>query len=240
MTPFSATLALELVDLIRAAYQLSWNQQIALPDGWSLRSLITVDINQADKTADKPAIIATENCNWGVSCMRGTTGVIAIRGTETRTQWLEDFEATRTPAPVDWPTRPGAVHRGFYEVYSQLRGSLIAADADLAGMGCQEIYVTGHSLGAALALLAGVSLARNTWTFAGPRVFGPGVDFPCYRIVNHWDIVPHVPLPPMYRHVGTQVGVDSGFSKDVRKTHSLEYGYVPGLRALAEKEPRAA
>jgi len=235
---FDAKFALDILRPINtSAYQFSWNQAITLPDGWEQVATITVDPSLINKeTASGLAKIAiTEDSNWGVAARNGDTAVIAIRGTDTKHQWLEDFDATAEPVSHDgwW------VHHGFEEVYQSLRGSVAAAYQAVSS--APNIYITGHSLGAALALLAGVDLKNpNTWTFAGPRVFAAGAKFDCYRIVNHWDIVPNVPVPPLYEHVGTAINVDGGFTLDAAVAHSLDQGYAPGLSKLIGAAARTA
>jgi triacylglycerol lipase len=227
---FDAKFALDiLLPINTSAYQFSWNQTVTLPAGWEQIATITVDKSVIDKeTASGLAKIAiTEDDNWGVAARKGDTAVIAIRGTDTKHQWLEDFDATAVPVSHDgrW------VHHGFEEVYQTIRTSVAAAYKAVSS--APNIYVTGHSLGAALALLAGVDLKNpNTWTFAGPRVFAAGAKFDCYRIVNHWDIVPNVPVPPLYGHVGTAINVDGGFTLDAGVAHALDKGYTPGLKKL--------
>ncbi len=218
-----------LIPINTAAYQLSWDQTVTLPPGWTQVASITVDRSQVDReTASKMAQIAiAEDCNWGVAARKDDVGVVAIRGTDNRQQWLEDFDALARPVShgAYW------VHCGFEEVYSTIRDSVAAAIKAVSG--CRTVYITGHSLGAALALLAGLDNNNaNTWTFAGPRVFGPGARLGCYRVVNHWDIVPNVPVPPIYEHVGENVGVDGGFTLEAGIAHGLDTAYGPGLKKL--------
>jgi len=218
-----------LLPINTAAYQLSWNQTIKLPGGWEQVATITVDPSViSQQTASGLAKIAiSENCDWGIAARKDDVAVIAIRGTETPQQWLEDFDALATPvAHGGWWT-----HHGFEEVYLTIRSSLGAAYQSVSG--AATIHVTGHSLGAAVALLAAVDHANpNAWTFAGPRVFAAGARFDCFRIVNHWDIVPNVPVPPVYEHVGTPINVDGGFTLDPAVAHSLDQSYAPGLKKL--------
>ena len=64
-----------------------------------------------------------------------------------------------------------------------------------------SLYITGHSLGGALAVIATKELDRDTlaacYTFGSPRVgneeFGEEIRAPIYRIVNAADGVPRVP-----------------------------------------------
>src|ERR1051326_6143101 len=235
---FDARFALEtLLPINNAAYQFSWNQMITLPSGWEQIATISIDQSVIDKeTASGLAKIAiTEDSNWGVAARNGDTAVIAIRGTDTKHQWLEDFDALAVPVSHNgwW------VHHGFEEVYQWIQPIFEAAYRAVSSV--PMLYITGHRLGAALALLAAVDTNNpNTCTFAGPRVFGAGAKFNCFRVVNHWDIVPNVPVPPLYGHVGTAINIDGGFTLDAAVAHSLDQGYAPGLKQLLGVAARTA
>ena len=235
MQPFDPTFALTLAELTQAAYDFSRDKTISLPDGWTLRSNIIVDLSVADAYAEAQALIAMENDNWGISAVNGDVGVIALRGTETPHQWLIDFDAVASmTAETVFPLAGKyKLHRGFYGVFQTIRASIAAARADLLGVAAvKRLVITGHSLGAALALIAGAALGCETWTFAGPRVFASAFPFDCYRIVNCWDIVPHVPLPPLYNHKGLEKKIDGGFNLGFLATHGLVSAYIPGIKKL--------
>lgn len=91
------------------------------------------------------------------------------------------------------------VHTGFRTAYNQVR-----AQVQLAVDGLPEgysLYLTGHSLGGALAVVATRDLERDglaaCYTFGSPRVgneeFGEEIRAPIYRIVNAADGVPRIP-----------------------------------------------
>ena len=93
------------------------------------------------------------------------------------------------------------IHDGFYKAFKcveiDVRGSVdILKDFSL--------YVTGHSLGGALALIATRALNSDNlaacYTFGSPKVgteeFGEDIKPPIYRVVNAYDIVPV--SPPTY------------------------------------------
>ncbi|WP_264060941.1 lipase family protein [Mycolicibacterium psychrotolerans] len=146
----------------------------------------------------------------------------------------------------------GDVHMGWMGLYESMRANL-AANLPAACAGCEHVIVTGHSLGAALAVLAAPDIAKSLsvpepelTTFGGPR---PGLyDFAvpfnllidsCSRVVNLFDIVPHLPLalPGLpYTHVDVQIAVDSGGSIDQTHRHSLD-AYRSGLNGLVQAQP---
>lgn len=91
------------------------------------------------------------------------------------------------------------VHQGFLNAFGHIRKAI--AD-DLKQHKGIPVYITGHSLGGALAVLATRLLASDSqgacYTFGSPRVGNEKVDdqikTPIYRIVNSADGVPRVPL----------------------------------------------
>jgi hypothetical protein len=158
--------------------------------------------------------------------------VLALRGSQTYAEWLNDIDAL----PASFAFGAGYVHGGFYNQYtmgtdgtpqsdsnSRPAGSLAAQVAALFADGGPlatinvPLYVTGHSLGAALAAFAAYDVASNFASnvssvtmihFAPPRVaagedphivefFANGFQqtVPAsYAIVNAADIVPILPM----------------------------------------------
>jgi hypothetical protein len=246
---FNATAARDVVlPLAQAAYTVMDGGKPVLPPGFSQTSLIEADgAVLTAMTAPHPAAVAMMKDTNIFGLMGHNTdsriAFVSFRGTSDLAEWLEDFDfIPRTYLPV---TGFGQVHAGFQDVYELVRGN-IAANLAAATAGCDQILVTGHSLGAALAVLAAPDIFRamppNTIeprlvTFAGPRVglgdfaaaFNAAIES-CFRVVNFLDIVPLVPPAP-YVHVGAEVAVDSGGPIDIGWRHSIA-AYRDGLSAL--------
>jgi triacylglycerol lipase len=130
--------------------------------------------------------------------------VVAFRGTSSRAHLKTDIQARLNVARVAVDGRCVRVHAGFYAAFrkieSKLREVLTARDE------AKAVYLTGHSLGGALALVAAAAFGGNdklgdriaaVYTFGAPRVGGADfpnlVKAPHYRVVNSGDVVPLVP-----------------------------------------------
>lgn len=122
--------------------------------------------------------------------------ILAFRGTETKA--IEDI---RTDAKVGLQAAPGGgrVHPGFYRAFASVQGSIQQA---LNTHGDCPLYITGHSLGGALAVVATRYLEHPqvaaTYTYGGPRVgdeaFFDDFRVPVYRVVNGADVVARLPF----------------------------------------------
>ena len=148
-----------------------------------------------------------------VSSNREAT-IVAFRGTEKNVaDWLTDADASLVSGPLD-----GRVHEGFYDSLSDVWHALDRTITRLDPHGDKPLWLTGHSLGGALATLAtarwidrGRPIA-GMYSFGQPRtgdrVFARNFDFAmkssAFRFVNDNDLVSRVPPRAMgYRHVGT-------------------------------------
>jgi len=128
--------------------------------------------------------------------------VLAFRGTASLRDWRTNLNVRRVPLPG----MPAVtVHCGFLEAFECCRAE-IEADVDAHVPSTLGLYITGHSLGGALAQIASAVLERDNlaacYTFGSPRVGTLGFDLqvkcPHYRVINDWDLVPGVP-PPWFR-----------------------------------------
>ena len=246
---FDAAFARDVVlPLAQAAFTVTSGGPATLPPGYTQTGLIQADTAVLTAmVAAHPAVAAmTKDTNiFGLMGRNpaSRTAFVSFRGTSDIEDWVADIDAI--PAGYLPIATFGQVHSGFQDVYQLIRGS-IAAKLATATAGCDQILITGHSLGAALAVLAAPDISRNMppnnieprlITFGGPRVglsdFAAAFDAAiesCYRVVNFLDIVPYLPPTP-YVHVGAQITVDSGGPVNVAWRHSLT-AYHDGLSAF--------
>lgn len=158
--------------------------------------------------------------------------VLAFRGTE-----VTKLKDITTDIKAGMATMiEGRVHKGFRQAYQSVKDDIEKNIAKLEGI---PLYITGHSLGAALATLATQTLEQNhafrdqiaaCYTFGSPRVGNTEFDREfksvVYRVVNTTDIVTVIPLLLMrYIHVG-----DVRFLE--RAPGELRRGYIPFLQRM--------
>ena len=186
--------------------------------GWRPRNILARQFNSVLKLTSTKGFVA----------ISGDMTIISFAGTEPTSvaNWLTDLAFFKTPF---------GIHEGFQAgadvVWSQVR----AAGANAAG----GIFLTGHSLGAAIAALSAQRLLAESvitserligiYTIGMPRAgneaFAAGYDsdssgllgLRTYRLVHGEDIVPDVPpaSPPFgFRHVGRLLACPRGGSFD--------------------------
>lgn len=151
--------------------------------------------------------------------------IIVFRGTQTTVEWINNLTAVQKDYtdPISGQYF-GKIHEGFIKNYLRIVEPLpreIAKTLDPT-LPC---YITGHSLGASLAILAALDIALNVpalkeqaqlYTYASPRVGDPtfaklhSQQVPnSYRVVNLAD---SIPLMPPTQSVGTYVHVGQAWS----------------------------
>ncbi|MEW6095634.1 MAG: lipase family protein [bacterium] len=137
--------------------------------------------------------------------------IIAFRGTEPDcvNDWLTDINIKRTDG----------IHRGFRKAYQDIRKNILGLVREHIK---KEIYLTGHSLGGALAIICALDIAwaniKGIYTFGSPRIFNrKKVEMfdnlyrnTSYRIANNCDIVTRIPTRISgYHHVAQLVYIDN-------------------------------
>jgi len=144
--------------------------------------------------------------------------VIAFRGTEALKlhDWLTDLDARMV----------NDQHEGFMKALRSVFTPVLEALQEFAPYPTKKVFVTGHSLGGALAMLLGMRLCHRVdavYTFGQPRVgnrkfvadYTPVLGAVTYRLVHEEDIVPRVPGVLMgFRHAGQEVFLNcAGFTQ---------------------------
>jgi pimeloyl-ACP methyl ester carboxylesterase len=133
--------------------------------------------------------------------------ILAFRGTTDQADWNTNLK-TKSPRTIVVEGRPPVcVHEGFFRAYSAVAEEVRRL---LDGVQGKPIYITGHSLGGAVAVVATASLPRDEiaacYTYGCPRVGDRSLDAyvkpPHYRIVNGLDVVPLIPFTVMRYHHG--------------------------------------
>lgn len=166
------------------------------------------------------------------------TAVVVFRGTDNKVDWLVNMTATSVP------TENGLIHRGFHDAYKASdAGTPLKPQVDkvLAEHSIKKVWISGHSLGGALALVAADDLlSQGAIEIAGVMTFGqPAVakselanhlDLQLLgryaRFVNHDDIVPRIPIT--YEPCGRLVWfTDTGLKRSEPKRMVASSSGVP-------------
>jgi hypothetical protein len=191
----------------------------------------------------------------------GRVVIVCYRGTEPMSliNWLTDADVYPEQVRFAFPGSDEGyeVHAGFYrnvratryEVLAMLQravdGGSVLDDGGTVPHPMQTLYITGHSLGGAMALLLGIMLATDpaftplarrlqaVCTYGQPMVGSPGLAEACHRhevlgprvvrYVYRDDVVPH--LPPKdsghFAHVGQERLFDGRCWRDVDPTEQM-------------------
>jgi predicted lipase len=158
---------------------------------------------------------------WGFVLRSSESSIISFRGTQQTNEWFQNVLAQQirhtSLSPFEFV---GKVHRGFFTLYSLIAQQVFEAAQKLDKS--RPIYITGHSLGASLAILAAMDLAiripeiknqLRLYTYAGPRI--GNIEFAeahshlvpnHYRIVNVADSIPMAPPTKVDKLVFTHSG----------------------------------
>lgn len=175
--------------------------------------------------------------------------IIVFRGTQTGVEWINNITAVQKDYtdPISGQYF-GKIHEGFIKNYLRIVQPLpreVAQKLDPT-IPC---YITGHSLGAALAVLAALDIALNIpqlkdkiqlYTYACSRVGNPtfatlhAQQVPnSYRIANLADAMP---LMPPTQGVGTYVHVGQEWSFLSQNGDFMPNHVVDTYRAAIERE----
>jgi triacylglycerol lipase len=181
-------------------------------------------------SAKGPGILARVEPFGFVARSRTSGNVFAVfRGTQSLEDWMANLSFPQVEHP--W----GHAEKGFKDLYDQCAAATRAA-VQQAPAGA-NVYVTGHSLGSALATLATADLVDsgsanvNMYNFASPRVgdrsFADrfnGRVANRWRIVNTEDIVTTVPIATP--ELGTAAQPHNPMGMFLMLAHHLDFEHV--------------
>ncbi len=221
---YNARDALSLAVLSSLAYASAKRAADVLKNDFGFQDVLPFD-KQLGKDIDTQGFIAASADNL----------VVAFRGSESKAaDWLANVQTVVDPGPFPKTN----VHEGFQDA---LFPAVLALGYTLRhlGTGGKNIWITGHSLGGALASLFTAMLLQEMhvlgkayalgdehrlcglYSFAAPRVGNRAFDktfgkrareqqILAYRVVNDGDAVPHVPPEPWFSHAGTRALLKDG------------------------------
>lgn len=150
---------------------------------------------------------------------------IVFRGSKGFRDWLANMKALK------FNTDYGKIHSGFMDGFSVVRGEIFTA-MNRARDNNKKLYLSGHSLGGALAAIAaadsnfhiGSTPIEGIYTYGMPKTSNRtaanyinsnfGTRF--FRFVNDRDIVTRI--PPGSRHVGRLIHFDK--HGEIKNTHN--------------------
>jgi predicted lipase len=162
---------LQCGELVKSAESLE-NQ--ANYDALSLSNTCVIKTIYVDENAnDVSNIIQSFRSIGFISIGKDNTAFIIFRGTSGNKEWIQDFKS--------WPTSTsdGGEEDGFHDLYHALSFTTSASTTFINDLGTflkdfTTIYISGHSLGGALAVLLAYDLSKRQGihlvTFAAPKV----------------------------------------------------------------------
>jgi triacylglycerol lipase len=165
---------------------------------------------------------------WAYIAVSDAMIVLSFRGTQSLKNWGTNLGALLVPVFGSDAIKQLMIHKGFYSAYQDMRADgahfeAVFREAMLARPNTPA-FITGHSLGGALAQIGAARLEvvvdqgaeilpsppsdriAACYTYGSPRVgnkfFDLWVKSPSYRVIDYADIVPMVPFWWPYQHSG--------------------------------------
>lgn len=196
--------ALWMARLSQAVYA---SDQNGSPD----HEAILAELHELD---DGFARVVPFNANSSQACVIEHRDYVAavFRGTDEIRDWLDNLNVIPVPGPF------GKVHKGFHDALMDVWPGMRQTIRSLRQGSPLPLWLTGHSLGGAMATIAASMLVHADEPFYGVYTFGSprcgnqkfsrrykteGAQARTHRFQNNNDIVTRVPARAMgYRHVG--------------------------------------
>lgn len=171
-------------------------------------SVKTVEVSvQKEFPATQPGLKSMDSRFIGLSTE--TFVVIAFRGTFSLQDYVIDVFTHPTALPTERISLDGKVHGGFMWVVAELQSSVEEALQKLDPEGTKPVFVAGHSLGGAQAVLAGITYPcfenlAGIYTYGQPVLGSPQfrnsieksglLTDKYFRVVREGDLISVAPL----------------------------------------------
>lgn len=245
---YSSTLALDLCGLCKQSY-LQYDCFLNKKP-FSLPAEYILDLELFTEYEDK-------NPPIGFIASKNDDCFIVWRGTDNLQEWIQDIKFDQTSCDFFPPNIE--IELGFKELYfdkkikTQRSSRNEIKDFFEKNKYIKNLYITGHSLGGALATINALDLSLNfkknpvVYTFAAPRsgnlefAFTYNHKIPnTWRVANSHDEVPNLPpksCPPIthkyhYKHVNHEKKITFGNFWNLPLNHSVDH-YLNELSNLA-------
>lgn len=211
--------------------EISQKVEVKVPERPQTRDIAENNLQDAEATIGKTLkeVVKIQKqipVYLGFVLTSGKNNIIVFRGTQTTMEWINNLTAVQInytdPRSGEYF---GKIHQGFIKNYLEIVDPLPREMAETLNPNL-PCYITGHSLGASLAILAALDIAANQpklrrqiqlYTYASPRVGDPTFAklharlIPnSYRVVNLADVFPL--MPPTRGKMGTYVHVGQEWS----------------------------
>jgi len=145
--------------------------------------------------------------------------VLAFRGSSNIQNWIINLSTNQVAYSRCSNCK---VHNGFYTGYNLVKTAMLSQIQALKALYRDApVYITGHSLGGALASLSAPDIKDSYGPIAGFYTFGEprvgNAEFATYltsvvasyRVIHYGDLVPHVPPESFgFVHEGTEIWYD--------------------------------
>ena len=216
---------------------------------YSSESAIKATCHDAGISGDVVAFFGAQSSQAYVISMPNAI-VLAFRGTQVDDFWASvlDFAIDASFLPVS-DSHGNLVHGGFLRALEEIWSDVVAHLLAEQARNSRPLWITGHSLGAALATIAANRCGddprfrlQGVYTFGSPRVGDPGfgdrIQVPVFRFRNDSDIVPHLPIGLLFRHLPQLQFIDGAGHLHHDVPAPLEALLDHGAQLISAKEAR--
>jgi hypothetical protein len=175
----------------------------------------------------------------GLILFHRQTAFVIFRSTERKfSDWMTNLNVRKKPSPCG----KGNIHAGFLDAFNAVvpeKGEALSTFEEVVDqlLSMKAVWITGHSLGGALAAVATSCLLQTgiivagLYTFGAPRVGDPEyrdymnqrLTYKYWRFMHKQDLVPDIPLPRLLPNL--PIRLVTGFSREGNMLRLLDKGY---------------